>query len=182
MAYRHRRSGFRRHPTAKPPVRSSPAVLPRKTKCRGCGQDIPAGELLTRLRLRKSRQVPCTTCSHRPPKVKYFHVHCVPVDIDAAMGILPAGPQAGPAPAYQAPRPVAAPSKPPTPEEAALVALLKFEEALITKAKACGVSKELEAHFKTYQNIKARALRPGTPAEGDTALRMALIHAVKLVF
>jgi hypothetical protein len=44
------------------------------------------------------------------------------------------------------------------------------------------VTDEVEAKFKTYQNLKARALRPGTDAEGATALKLALIHCIKLTF
>lgn len=60
-------------------------------------------------------------------------------------------------------------------------ALAKLEDALVARATERGITPDMATAFERFQKIKARALQPGTPAEGDTALRMGLIELVKLV-
>lgn len=79
---------------------------------------------------------------------------------------------------YQAP----APPKPQTFADATLAAMDVLEKALALKVARVQVTPELEGAWKTYQGIKARALRPGTDAEGDTATKMALKRLLDLVF
>lgn len=156
--------------------------LKSRRKCASCGQILTTGEAVVRLRLKKLFQQPCTVCSHKPTKLKFFHAACCPPDINAAMGYDPNVVNAAP----QTPRPgapVAPPPKPQTPEDAALAALVSLEHALKIKAsKMRVIPPDLEAKFKTFQGIKARVLRPGSPAEGETATALALKRIVDMVF
>jgi hypothetical protein len=71
----------------------------------------------------------------------------------------------------------------PTAQAAALDALAAFETALITKITESGITPALEAGYQKYTKCKALALAPGTPVhEANTALRMAAIEAIKLIF
>lgn len=194
-AFRRRRFGTR----SRSAVTQSTCILARKAKCRGCGGKLAKGDTAARLRLKKSFQAPCTACGHKPAKLKYFHPHCVPADINKAMGYDPAAntaahthvpPSAGGA--------VPPPPKPKSIQDLSLEALSSLEAALIAKSPALGINAqhtkahpahvagckacEVEKAFKTYQNIKARVLRPGTPAEGETATTVALKRIIDLVF
>lgn len=155
----------------------------RRGACKGCHSPIEAGDPIAKLTLRKIHRVPCGTCKHVPVGSKRYHVGCLPSDINAAMGYDPVA--RARANAHAAHTNVTAPPPPPktqTPAEAALVALDALERFLIAKVKVKGITPEIEAQFKTYQNIKARALRPGTAAEGEVATSLALQRLVKLVF
>jgi hypothetical protein len=176
-----RRSSFRK---PRQGVTQSQATLKKATRCRACRGIIDAGDVLVRLRLKKKYQGACTGCGHRRPKLKYFHLHCVPVDINQAMGFDPA---ASAGPSYSAPvgGAVPPPPKPQTPEEAALIALSSFEHALkvrVLRKHGGKAPPEMEKAFKTFQGIKARVLRPGTPAEGEVAVTIGLKRIIDLVF
>jgi hypothetical protein len=64
----------------------------------------------------------------------------------------------------------------------AFEALAKLEDALVARATESGITPEAAAAFEKYQKLKALALQPGTTHEGRTALRLATIELVKLVF
>ncbi len=189
MARRYGRNrfggGFRRRGSTV--LVSSPRPALKKGTCKACLAPFAIGDTVVRLRLKKHLRTPCTTCSHKLLGVRWYHEACVPADPEAAMGYVPHA--APPAPDPYAPPvnrggAVPPPPKPPTPEEAALLALAACEKAIMIRAAAFpkSVTDEVEAKFKTYQNLKARALRPGTPAEGATALKLALTHCIKLTF
>ena len=63
-------------------------------------------------------------------------------------------------------------------------ALAKLEEALVMKLQESGrITPEQEAGFTKYQKVKNLAIHPNTPAnEAATALRLAAVEAIKLVF
>lgn len=63
-------------------------------------------------------------------------------------------------------------------------ALAAIEKAILVRAARMGQTEleQVEKEFKTYQGIKARALRPGTEHEGTTAMKLAITRALKLVF
>lgn len=67
-------------------------------------------------------------------------------------------------------------------EEAAFAALLGLENALVARVRESGTTPEMDRSYVKYTKIKELALRPGTTAEGKSALRMAVIELVKLVF
>jgi hypothetical protein len=170
----------RRFGTSRAAVTQSLCILKRKSKCRACGQPLALGDTVTRLRLKKSFQMPCTGCGHKPSKLKYFHTACVPADINKAMGYDPAMHTGT---AHAAPgNSVPPPPKPRTLEDINLEALAALEAAVIAKAKKRGVTPEMEKAFKTFQNIKARVLRPGTPGEAEAATNVALKKIIDLVF
>jgi hypothetical protein len=153
----------------------------KKSKCRACGLPFQIGENVIRLRLRKSFRAPCTTCAHKLLGVKWFHPACVPPDINKAMGYDPNVAHV----AAPDPHQVAPPPKPQSAADAGLGALLAIENALkrrVAENPALQKSEELAATLKTYNGCKARALRPGTDAEGVVALKMALKRALDLVF
>jgi hypothetical protein len=78
-------------------------------------------------------------------------------------------------PAFSAPKPTAA--------TVTVEALAKLEDALVVVAAERGVTPQLEKQFERYQKLKAHALGRGTTGpEAQTAMRLALIEAVKLVF
>ena len=60
-------------------------------------------------------------------------------------------------------------------------ALLALEEAVIESA-CTTMTPELAAGWEKVQKLKALALAPGTEQEGRTALKLALIQAIKLAF
>ena len=60
-------------------------------------------------------------------------------------------------------------------------ALLALEEAVISSA-CTTMTPELSAGWDKVQKLKALALAPGTEHEGRTALKLALIAAIKLAF
>jgi hypothetical protein len=152
--------------------------MTRKSTCRHCGQAIAKGDTATRLRLKKRFQQPCTGCGHKPAKLKYFHTACCPTDINLAMGYDPAMHAGAPSATCSAPPP----PKPKTLEDINLEALASLEAAVVAKAQKRGVTPEMEKAFKTFQNIKARVLRPGTPGEGEAAINVALKRIIDLVF
>lgn len=69
----------------------------------------------------------------------------------------------------------------PTPEQTRLAAMDALEEAVLTQARAVGVSDEVEKKWERYQKVKEYALRPGTPAEGQVAWRRALLEMTELI-
>lgn len=176
---RFRRPRFGGH--APKPAVSQRQVMPKKrTRCKGCGGWINPGETAIKLRLGKRFRHPCSSCKQQPPGAKKYHVQCVPADVNAAMGYDPAAHAARPVAAHS----VAPPPKPPEPHEAALAALAALQHALVLKAARKGDAfvKEIEGQFKTIQGLTARAVRPGTPAEGETAASIALQRLIKLVY
>jgi hypothetical protein len=155
-------------------------IQKRSTKCKGCGGVIAVGEQSVRLRLKKSYRHPCATCNQTPPGAKRFHVACLPTDINAAMGYTG---QAPVQPAYN-PRQASAPPPPlpPSLQDLSLTAIAALEAACVAKARKMGVTPEMEKGFKTFQNIKARVLKPGTEGEGEAATTVALKRIIDLVF
>jgi len=153
-----------------------------RTRCHGCLLHINIGDPFVRLRLQKRFRFPCATCTVAPKASKRYHTACEPVDKHKAMGFDPN--VHGHAPATPLPNggAVAPPPRPPTVEETALLALIALETALVTRAAHKGVTPELESAFKKFQGIKARVLRPGTPAEGEVATSLAIQQIVKLVY
>lgn len=156
--------------------------LKSRRKCAGCSIILTTDEPVVRLRLKKVFQQPCLSCSHKPTKLKFFHVACCPSDVNLAMGFDPNLANATPPPASRVGAPVAPPPKPPTFEDAALASLVALEHALRIRASKMTITPEVEAKFKTFQGIKARVLRPGTPAEGEVATHLALKRLIDLVF
>lgn len=179
----------------------------RRVKCAACGQHIAANTQAVRARLRKIHRRQCPTCQQTPRGVKKFHPQCVPTNLEAFMGHNPtvAPPQPAPAPCIHCftmlspghscmcqrqratftPPPTSRPApaaKPVTEEGAALAALEAIEHAVLVRARKRGVTADVEKQFKTYQSLKSRALRPGTPAEGETAMSITLQRAIKMVF
>lgn len=69
-----------------------------------------------------------------------------------------------------------------TPDEAKLYALTALENAIVVVATKKGITPEMRTGFAQYQKIKALALGASTKGEEQTALRMAVISLVKLVF
>lgn len=67
-----------------------------------------------------------------------------------------------------------------------LVALAAFESAFVLKLKEQGITTEARDGYARYQKLKALALgnvtNSATQNEADAALRMAVIHLVKLAF
>lgn len=162
----------------------------KKKKCATCGDEMPPGTDLYRIRTRKAYRTPCSTCGQKPARVKYFHntLACQPLDPYVAMHVdrTGAAQQAAPAPdphrSHGAGNAVPPPPKPPTLEEVNLEALVKLEAAVIFKAQRKGITPELEKAFKTFQGLKARVLRPGTEAEGEVAVKVALKRVIDLVY
>jgi len=70
--------------------------------------------------------------------------------------------------------------------DARLVAMAAVEDAFILKVKTDGINDEARDAYTRYQKLKARALAPAvnqeTQNEADLALRMSVIHLVKLAF
>lgn len=181
---RFRRSGFG---TRRQAITRSDIPMPKtksRRKCAACAQILTMGEPIVRLRLKKAFQLPCSGCGHLPAKLKFFHAACVPGDINKAMGYDPNAHGHGttPPPSASYGGAVPPPPKPKTPEQYALEALAALEQAVIARAQRQGVTKEMEAAFKQFQGIKARVLRPGTPAEGETATSIALQRIIKMVY
>lgn len=165
-------------------VLQSAQVSKKKGRCKGCNQTFEKGDQLVRLRLRKSFRSPCACCGHKLLGVRWFHPHCVPADLNLAMGFDPS--KHGTAPSYVPPS--AAHQVPPPPKPLS-VEDLQFAavQAVIgvVKARARNNPKlmaELAPDFKTFQGLTARAMRPGTPEEGETSWKFALVRALKLVY
>lgn len=67
--------------------------------------------------------------------------------------------------------------------EAAFAAMLGLENALVARVREeKKVSPELDRAFVKYSKLKELALRPGTTHEGKSALKMAVLELVKMVF
>lgn len=168
-------------------------VLKRKTKCRACLQAMAAGETAVRLRLKKSiAAVGCPTCSRKLVKLKNFHTTCAPVDINKAMGYDASAHQHVPTPGAPDTSSVPPPPKPKSQQDLNLEALASLEAALVCKVKPLlklnpttrkmELPPDVEKQFKTLQGIKARVLRPGTEAEGEVALPIALKRIIDMVY
>jgi hypothetical protein len=178
MRYRNR---FRR--SAAPAVTVKTVFPKRAGKCAGCHGRIDPGTEARQLRLGKKYRATCTGCGRVPVGKKKYHISCLPADVNKAMGFDPnkfqvPNPYAAPQPAAK----VAPPPKPPTFEDLALASLLALEKALAFKKIPANKVDEVEKALAKYKNIKARALRPGTPAEGEVATSLAIQQLVKLVF
>jgi len=61
-----------------------------------------------------------------------------------------------------------------------LAALLALEDLIIHRAETGELNTEAESAWATYQKLKELAFRPGTDAEGATALKAAIKKAVAL--
>lgn len=185
MAYRRRRSwGGTRTRGSQAAVTSSSVPMPKtksRRKCAACNIHLDVGESVVRLRLKKRFQQPCSVCSHKPAKLKFFHAACAPTDINRAMGYDPNAGAAGPIPNGNA---VAPPPKPMSAKDAALGALVAIDKAIgrrLAENRALQEDKEFAATYQTYIGCKERALRPGTDAEGAIALKMAMKKALNLL-
>jgi hypothetical protein len=72
---------------------------------------------------------------------------------------------------------------PPDPRALALTALAKLEDAFVAKFATGTPTADEERIYAKYQKCKAHALGSGTTGpEAMTALRLAIIDAVKLAF
>lgn len=82
------------------------------------------------------------------------------------------------------PPPAVKPAPPPVKPTLTTLTLtaLSALEACIIEAASRNITPEQESGWKKYQGLKALALRPGTDAEGQVALKQALLQAVKLAF
>ena len=170
--------GRRRSYGSKAAVTSAEIVLPRKSKCAACRVSLAIGDTVLRLRLKKQYQVPCTGCGHKPGKLKFFHLACAPDDINKAMGHDPVAHAA----AESTGGACAPPPKPKTVATLELEALVAFEACVRARATQVGITAQIAKEFATYERIKARVLRPGTPAEGEVSTSLALQRIVKMVF
>lgn len=170
-------------PRVKTAVTESNIPMPKtksRRKCAACSQHLTVGEPVTRLRLKKSFQHPCSSCGHKPAKLKYFHAACKPSDINKAMGYDPAQHGTIPTGAGGA---VPPPPKPMTIEERQLAALVAIEQVVGARAASDPRwKKEAAALLNTYQGCKARALRGSTDGEMNVGMKMALKKAIDLVF
>lgn len=186
MAYgRRRRFGFGGRRTSSP-VTSHTGAARKRGRCVACRSYFEKGDQIITLKLKKRYAL--LACGHTLKRSKKFHTGCVPQDIITAMGYDPA--KAGqyvPPPPPSAQHNVAPPPKPASHEDLALSALLAVENAIKARAKAVKTIdpvqyKEIAEKFKTFQGIKARALRPGTEHEGTTAMKLALRKGLDIVF
>jgi len=182
MARRRNRFGFGRSSGSSAPVTTRQQPARKRGRCAACRSFFEQGEIISVLKLKKRFRL--LSCGHTLTGTKKFHSACVPPDPVLAMGYDPA--KAGayvPPPPPSAAHNVAPPAKPVTADDAALAALVAIETAI--KA-ACRNNPahvaEIAKLFKTYQGLKARALRPGTPEEGVTAMKIAIKKALDLVF
>jgi hypothetical protein len=157
-------------------------VFPKRAgKCAGCKQRIEPGAEARQVRLGKRFRLACTGCGKVPVGKKKFHPTCVPADLNKTMGYDPS--RFVTAPVYTAPtHAVAPPPKPPTFDELALASLLALEKAMAFKQVSAKNAPAVRDALAKYQKIKARALRPGTPGEGEVATSLAIQQLVKLVF
>lgn len=183
MAYRQRFRRFGHTAAPRTAITSSQVVVKRKTKCKACNGEISIGQVAVKVRLKKSYRLPCTSCGHKPVGAKRFHPNCVPSDLNQAMGYDPSKHVHNAPPASRAAA-VPPPPKPPSASEAAVAALAALENALVLKVRdnPRAMTPELEKAFNRLQGIKARVVRPGTPAEGEVATSLALQQLVKMVF
>jgi hypothetical protein len=185
MAYRRRR----RFGTSAGAVLQSTMAARRRSKCRACHLPFEKGDTVVRLRLRKSFRQPCVTCGHKLLGVRWYHTQCVPIDLEKAMGYDPQGtrtqappPAAAPVTAHS--HQAAPPAKPLSVREALIAWMLAGEAALkrkLAENPALMKNKDLDAVVKTYNGCKARFLRPGTDAEGELSMKMALKKLVDVV-
>lgn len=178
--YRRRRRGFG---GMKSPVMQEQKVAKKRGKCRGCKGTFEIGDTVVRLRLRKTYRQPCALCNHKLLGVRWFHVGCVPVDVNAAMGYDPNAQQT-----HSHTPPPSQHQVPPPPKPLALEDKqfkLLSDTVDVVRARVAGnrtLIAELEKDFKTFQGCTARALRPGTVPEGQSALKQALLRMIKLAF
>lgn len=140
-------------------VRNPITVRQRVTKkggrCAGCRQRYEIGDNVTVVKVKR----------------RVFHTaSCVPPNIDQIGTII--GQQNTGAPV----------TMPKTHGEAAMDAMVRLENALVLRAKAVGITDEMEKIFDRYQKLKGMALRPGSDNEGRMAMVQSLIALVKLVF
>lgn len=186
MAYgRRRRSfGFGSGRRTGSPVSTSQLAARKRGRCAACRQFFEKGNTIHVVKLKKRFRT--LSCGHSLKGTKKFHTHCAPPDPVAAMGFDPAKAGAFVPPATQSGA-VPPPPKPMGHEDLALAALLAVETAI--KARAKEVKRvdpkqyeEIASAFKTFQGIKARALRPGTEHEGTTAMKLALRKGLDIVF
>jgi len=143
----------RRVRTPKSDIRVKVKPAKRPGTCTGCHDRFYSGDEITYVTRR----------------IRRYHAHCVPADVHVST------PGA-------APRPAPAPL-PSTPAEAASVAMLALENALVVRARKEGITPEMEKAFVRYQKLKALALNAGAADnEAKSALRLSFIDIVKLVF
>ena len=178
MYRRRRRFGFGgAQPRSAVTVSQKTARKPGK--CAACGQPFAAGDVLIKLRLGKAYRQPCGQCHRKLKGVRNYHPTCQPTNPEEAMGLDPAAAAAATPASGGA---VPPPPKPESVEDATLAALVALEHAVIIRGARKGTTPEMKKQFKTFQGIKARVLRPGTPAEGEVAANLALKRIIDIVF
>lgn len=154
---------------------------PRTQTCSGCPIPIAVGDRCVRFMLSKRYRVPCTACRNEPKRSRWYHEHCRPTDVNAAMGFDPTHLN----PNVHAHRPVAPP--PPAPKssvELRVDSILAFEAALTAGIRDRSVQRgpALDKALVTLNGIKQRIVRPSTEAEGEAAINVALKKLIDLVF
>lgn len=184
MAYRRfNRFGTNAQPSAGL-IRESSLFLTRKRSCSGCKLVLAAGETVRRVQTRKAHRRACSACGSSPDRARYYHDACYPTDLLVAMHVetAPRDPNAPPPPPPPA-RTVAPPVKPPTVEDATVLAIATLENALLTRVRArqLEVTPDVQKKFDTFQKLKQHVLRPGSDQEGLTATRAAIKALLDLV-
>lgn len=145
----------RRTRKVRPPIRVRPIVAKKGGRCTGCRMRYEVGDPITVVKMKR----------------RVFHTaSCVPPNIDQVATLMGTGTQS------------ATPVMPKTAGEAAMLALVHLENAMVLRAKSFGISPEMEKAFEKYTKLKGMALRPGSPTEGQQAMKLATIELVKLVF
>lgn len=191
MAYRR---GGRRHRqfggVFTPPAATSSKreFSTRKRTCAACKQHIILGEECLRIMIKKAfrelcQPSACVTCGTitKVRRVKRFHIACSPADHNKAMGYDPG--VHGTTPPASSAHTATPPPKPPSQDTLDLAALAALEATLFERLRSKGkLTDEVRAAFSKYKKIKDRALRPGTPGEGEVAMNLALQQLVKLAF
>ena len=139
----------------KSPIRVRPTTAKKGGRCTGCRMRYEVGDPVTVVKMKR----------------RVFHTTtCVPANIDQLATLM--------APAATA----AAPTMPKTAGEAALLALVHLENAMVLRAKTVGITPEMEKSFERYTKLKGMAMRPGSDNEGRMAMMRATMELVKLVW
>lgn len=161
-------------------------IAKRRGKCRGCMLRFEVGATIVKLSIRKRYRQACATCGRPPIGSRRYHEACAPADPVAAMHVqaIVAQVAAGFVPGVAPPVVHVAAPKPKTGQELALEAMVKLEDALVTKLKESGtITDEQEKAFARYQKLKESVVL-GRPTENENRLALvnAVISAVKLAF
>ena len=138
----------------KSPIRVRPTTAKKGGRCTGCRGRYEVGDPVTVVKMKR----------------RVFHTGtCVPANIDQLATLM-------------TPAATAAPTMPKTAGEAAMLALVHLENAMVMRAKSVGITPEMEKSFEKYTKLKGMALRPGSDNEGRQAMKLATVELVKLVF